>query len=157
MSVMCLVWRYRLVVSITLVIVLGDVYASDAQPIGKVYPRGNHWAVGHLMGKKSTDEQVRPEDPEDNAETSMTTLDQDQQLERYNKHLLLPLLHTLMRGRMAPESMLEGTEEIDTHKLLQRMLEERRQWEEVHERDRQVKLAEDVLLRALLMQDDNES
>lgn len=91
------------------------------------------------MGKKSTDEQVRPEDPEGNAETSMMTLDQDQQLERY-KHLLLPLLHALMRGRTTPESMLEGTEEIDAHKLLQRMLEERHQWEEVHERDRQVKL-----------------
>ncbi|XP_052392477.1 uncharacterized protein LOC127941460 isoform X2 [Carassius gibelio] len=127
---MCLVWRYRLVVSIILLVVLCDVYASDSQPIGKVYPRGNHWAV-----------------------------DQDQQLERHNKHLLPPLLHTLMRGRTAPEIMLEGTEEIDAHKLLQRMLEERHHWEEVHERDRQVKRAEDVLLRALLilMQDDNES
>uniref|UniRef100_A0A9J8CF92 Gastrin-releasing peptide n=1 Tax=Cyprinus carpio carpio TaxID=630221 RepID=A0A9J8CF92_CYPCA len=156
MSVMCLVWRYGSVVSIILLVVLCDVYASDAQSIRKVYLHGNHWAVGHLMGKKSTDEQVRPEDPEGNAETSMMTLDQDQQLERY-KHLLLPLLHALMRGRTAPESILEGTEEIDAHKLLQRMLEERHQWEEVHERDRQVKLAEDVLLRALLMQDDNES
>uniref|UniRef100_A0A672SAU3 Gastrin-releasing peptide n=1 Tax=Sinocyclocheilus grahami TaxID=75366 RepID=A0A672SAU3_SINGR len=141
MSVMCLVWRYRSVVSIILVIVLCDVYESDAQPIGKVYPRGNHWAVGHLMGKKSADEQVRPEDPEGNAETSMTTLDQDQQLERYNKHLLLSLLHTLVRGRMAPKSMLEGTEEIDAHKLLA-----------CWKRD-----AEDVLLQVLLMQDDNES
>ncbi len=92
------------------------------------------------MGKKSTDEQVRSED-----ETSMTTQDQDQQLERYNKHLLLPLLHALMRGRMAPESMQEGTEEIDAHKLLQRMLEERRQWREDHERDRQVKLVREIL------------
>ncbi|XP_043077830.1 gastrin-releasing peptide [Puntigrus tetrazona] len=148
---MCLAWRYRLVVSIFLLVVLCDVYASDAQPIGKVYPRGNHWAVGHLMGKKSTDEQDRPGDPE----TSVTTRDQDLQLERYNKHLLLPLLHALVRGRTAPESMLEGTEDGDAHKLLQRMLEERRQWEEGHERERQVKL--DVLLRSLLMQDDNES
>lgn len=88
------------------------------------------------MGKKSTDEQVRSEDAEGGDETSMTTRDQDQQLERYNKHLLLPLLHALMRGRMAPES----TEQIDAHKLLQHMLEERRPWEEGHERDRQVKL-----------------
>ncbi|XP_026052887.1 gastrin-releasing peptide [Carassius auratus] len=157
MSVMCLVWRSRLVVFIILLAVFCDVYASDAQPIGKVYPRGNHWAVGHLMGKKSTDEQVRPEDPEGGDETSMTTRDQDQQLERYNKHLLLPLLRVLMRGRMAPESMLEGTEEIDTHKLLQHILEERLQWVEGQERDRQVKSAEDVLIQALLMQDDNES
>ncbi|XP_054908267.1 gastrin-releasing peptide [Poeciliopsis prolifica] len=24
-----------------------------ASVVGKMYPRGNHWAVGHLMGKKS--------------------------------------------------------------------------------------------------------
>ncbi|XP_054984586.1 gastrin-releasing peptide [Sorex araneus] len=24
--------------------------------VAKMYPRGNHWAVGHLMGKKSTEE-----------------------------------------------------------------------------------------------------
>ncbi|KAI2651537.1 Gastrin-releasing peptide [Labeo rohita] len=137
---MCLVWRYRLVVSIILVVVLCDVYASDAQPIGKVYPRGNHWAVGHLMGKKSTDEEVRPEDPEGDDETSMTTLDQDLQLERYNKHLLLPFLHALVKGRMAPESMPEGTEEIEALKLLQRLLEKRRQWEEGHKGDRRVSL-----------------
>ncbi len=94
------------------------------------------------MGKKSTDEQVRSEDPEGTDESSMMTRDQDQQLERYNKHLLL---HALMRGRMAPESMQEGTEEIDAHKLLQRMLEERRQWREDHERDRQVKLVREIL------------
>jgi len=46
MGVMCLAWRSRLVVSMILVVVLCGVYASDAQPIGKVYPRGNHWAVG---------------------------------------------------------------------------------------------------------------
>lgn len=46
MGVMCLVWRYRLVVSMILVVILCGVYASDVQPIGKVYPRGNHWAVG---------------------------------------------------------------------------------------------------------------
>ncbi|KAL0163158.1 hypothetical protein M9458_042554, partial [Cirrhinus mrigala] len=89
------------------------------------------------MGKKSTDEEVRPEYPQGDDETSMTTLDQDLQLERYSKHLLLPFLHALMKGRTAPESMPEGTEEIEALKLLQRLLEKRRQWEEGHERDRQ--------------------
>ncbi|XP_069736459.1 gastrin-releasing peptide [Phaenicophaeus curvirostris] len=33
--------------------------AAPLQPdgsaaLGKIYPRGSHWAVGHLMGKKST-------------------------------------------------------------------------------------------------------
>ncbi|XP_029024495.1 gastrin-releasing peptide [Betta splendens] len=26
---------------------------TPAAVVGKMYPRGNHWAVGHLMGKKS--------------------------------------------------------------------------------------------------------
>ncbi|KAK7131462.1 hypothetical protein R3I94_016554 [Phoxinus phoxinus] len=151
MGVMCLVWRCRLVVSMILVVVLCGVYASDAQPIGKVYPRGNHWAVGHLMGKKSTDEQVRPGESEGD-KTFMTTPDQDLLLERFNKHLP-PLLYALMGGRTGAES----TEEIDALKLLQRMLTKRRQWEEDHERDRQVKLVEDFLLKALRMQDDNQS
>ncbi|XP_067278877.1 gastrin-releasing peptide [Pseudorasbora parva] len=156
MGVMSLVWRYRLVASMILLVVLCDVYASDAQPIGKVYPRGNHWAVGHLMGKKSTDEQVRQEELEGDGEPSMMTPDQDLQLERFNKHLLPPLLYALMRGRTGVESMQEGTEEIDAPKLLQRMLTKRR-WEEDHKRGRQVKLVEDILLKALRMMDDNAS
>nr|XP_046231540.1 gastrin-releasing peptide [Scatophagus argus] len=30
-------------------------FCSESPPaaVGKMYPRGNHWAVGHLMGKKS--------------------------------------------------------------------------------------------------------
>ncbi|XP_006891825.1 PREDICTED: gastrin-releasing peptide, partial [Elephantulus edwardii] len=34
--------------------------ASDAggPVLPKMYPRGNHWAVGHLMGKKSTAESL---------------------------------------------------------------------------------------------------
>ncbi|KAM3599252.1 uncharacterized protein V6R79_002519 [Siganus canaliculatus] len=30
-----------------------DCTESPAAVVGKMYPRGNHWAVGHLMGKKS--------------------------------------------------------------------------------------------------------
>ncbi|XP_028319450.1 gastrin-releasing peptide [Gouania willdenowi] len=29
--------------------------AAAAAAAGKIYPRGNHWAVGHLMGKKSAE------------------------------------------------------------------------------------------------------
>ncbi|KAM4841006.1 gastrin-releasing peptide [Thomomys bottae] len=32
------------------------VPGGGGTPLAKVYPRGNHWAVGHLMGKKSTGE-----------------------------------------------------------------------------------------------------
>ncbi|XP_006525950.1 gastrin-releasing peptide isoform X2 [Mus musculus] len=30
--------------------------AGGGTVLAKMYPRGSHWAVGHLMGKKSTDE-----------------------------------------------------------------------------------------------------
>ncbi|XP_032326316.1 gastrin-releasing peptide isoform X1 [Camelus ferus] len=32
------------------------VSAGGGTLLAKMYPRGNHWAVGHLMGKKSTGE-----------------------------------------------------------------------------------------------------
>ncbi|XP_004409879.1 gastrin-releasing peptide isoform X2 [Eumetopias jubatus] len=32
------------------------VSAGSGTVLDKMYPRGNHWAVGHLMGKKSTGE-----------------------------------------------------------------------------------------------------
>ncbi|MBN3296783.1 GRP protein, partial [Amia calva] len=31
------------------------VPVENGAPLAKIYPRGNHWAVGHLMGKKSID------------------------------------------------------------------------------------------------------
>ncbi|CAJ1070713.1 gastrin-releasing peptide [Xyrichtys novacula] len=55
---MCISWIWRPVW--TVLIILATVpcmlYCSEGQPDdGKMYPRGNHWAVGHLMGKKSTE------------------------------------------------------------------------------------------------------
>ncbi|XP_058427310.1 gastrin-releasing peptide isoform X1 [Marmota monax] len=32
------------------------VPVGEGTVLAKMYPRGNHWAVGHLMGKKSTGE-----------------------------------------------------------------------------------------------------
>ncbi|KAI5941530.1 Gastrin-releasing peptide [Manis javanica] len=32
------------------------VPAGGGTVLDKMYPRGNHWAVGHLMGKKSSEE-----------------------------------------------------------------------------------------------------
>ncbi|XP_058472530.1 gastrin-releasing peptide [Solea solea] len=36
--------------------VLNCSQSPAAAIVGKIYPRGNHWAVGHLMGKKSLSE-----------------------------------------------------------------------------------------------------
>ncbi|XP_049638022.1 gastrin-releasing peptide-like [Suncus etruscus] len=49
---------------VLLALLLGQAPRGPAAPVPgpggpaltKMYPRGNHWAVGHLMGKKSTGE-----------------------------------------------------------------------------------------------------
>ncbi|XP_053709732.1 gastrin-releasing peptide [Synchiropus splendidus] len=46
-------------------------HCSDNPPAPeKMYPRGNHWAVGHLMGKKSVGSQPRVQDTDDRTVTS---------------------------------------------------------------------------------------
>ncbi|XP_029921849.1 gastrin-releasing peptide [Myripristis murdjan] len=53
----CSSWICRQVLPAVLILaaVAGAVRCSDSPAAvgGKMYPRGNHWAVGHLMGKKS--------------------------------------------------------------------------------------------------------
>ncbi|KAM3938333.1 gastrin-releasing peptide [Leptodactylus fuscus] len=58
-------WRYRTLFSLILCsLVLFKVHSQaapsqqhqDTAPLSKVYTRGSHWAVGHLMGKKSIEE-----------------------------------------------------------------------------------------------------
>nr|XP_012803469.1 gastrin-releasing peptide isoform X1 [Jaculus jaculus] len=40
------------------------VSAGGGTVLAKMYPRGNHWAVGHLMGKKSTGQTPHVEEGE---------------------------------------------------------------------------------------------
>ncbi|KAM4808629.1 gastrin-releasing peptide isoform 1-T2 [Rhinophrynus dorsalis] len=60
-------WKYRTLFSLILcTLVLFKVHLThaaptsqqnnEAVPLSKIYPRGSHWAVGHLMGKKSIEE-----------------------------------------------------------------------------------------------------
>nr|P29007.1 RecName: Full=Gastrin-releasing peptide; Short=GRP-29; Contains: RecName: Full=Neuromedin-C; AltName: Full=GRP-10; Contains: RecName: Full=C-terminal extension peptide; Short=CTEP; Flags: Precursor [Bombina orientalis]AAA51409.1 gastrin-releasing peptide [Bombina orientalis] len=62
-----LFWKYRALFFLVLCsLVLCKVHLSQASPtsqqhndaasLSKIYPRGSHWAVGHLMGKKSIEE-----------------------------------------------------------------------------------------------------
>ncbi|KAM7368875.1 hypothetical protein PAMP_013180 [Pampus punctatissimus] len=41
---------------------------SPAAVVGKMYPRGNHWAVGHLMGKKSIESLPELQDTNQNSD-----------------------------------------------------------------------------------------
>ncbi|XP_045923585.1 gastrin-releasing peptide [Micropterus dolomieu] len=53
----CFSWTCRPVWAVFIILATMPcvLYCSDspAAVVGKMYPRGNHWAVGHLMGKKS--------------------------------------------------------------------------------------------------------
>ncbi|XP_075049843.1 gastrin-releasing peptide [Mixophyes fleayi] len=58
-------WRYRTLFSLILcTLILFKVHSqaapsqqhTETAPASKIYPRGSHWAVGHLMGKKSIEE-----------------------------------------------------------------------------------------------------
>uniref|UniRef100_A0A665WV56 Uncharacterized protein n=1 Tax=Echeneis naucrates TaxID=173247 RepID=A0A665WV56_ECHNA len=60
---LCYSWTCRSVWPVFIMLVtlpcLMDCSQSPAAAAGKVYPGRNHWAVGHLMGKKSIE--VQPE------------------------------------------------------------------------------------------------
>ncbi|XP_051532804.1 gastrin-releasing peptide-like [Myxocyprinus asiaticus] len=141
MGIMCFVWRYRLAVSVILVLVICDMHASDgAQPVGKVNPRGNHWAVGHLMGKKSTDERLRLDDLDSGGEGSMATPDQDLQPDRYTD----PFLRAIMREQTEPEITRERIR-LDALERHQRVLAKERQMEEESDR---AKMFEKLLSRS---------
>ncbi|XP_072269918.1 gastrin-releasing peptide [Pyxicephalus adspersus] len=58
-------WRYRTLLSLILCSLILFKVHSEAAPsqqhpdtasLSKMSPRGSHWAVGHLMGKKSIEE-----------------------------------------------------------------------------------------------------
>uniref|UniRef100_UPI00398F2B94 gastrin-releasing peptide n=1 Tax=Pristiophorus japonicus TaxID=55135 RepID=UPI00398F2B94 len=58
-----ILWKHRLLFSlIVLSITSSKVHYGLAAPVqnqdnlSKMFPRGSHWAVGHLMGKKSIDD-----------------------------------------------------------------------------------------------------
>ncbi|XP_033845949.1 gastrin-releasing peptide [Periophthalmus magnuspinnatus] len=55
MRALCSSWTCRPFLPLFIVLAaMSCVFHSIESPApGKMYPRGNHWAVGHLMGKKS--------------------------------------------------------------------------------------------------------
>ncbi|XP_063334418.1 gastrin-releasing peptide [Pelmatolapia mariae] len=102
---------------------------SPAAVVGKMYPRGNHWAVGHLMGKKSIEEEQEVNPDRD----YLTAL----KAARLTQHLMQALMQPENPNQMMPQT---------ADRLLQR------HW---REEDREKYLAEmsDLLLLALKLQD----
>ncbi|XP_039909088.1 gastrin-releasing peptide [Simochromis diagramma] len=102
---------------------------SPAAVVGKMYPRGNHWAVGHLMGKKSIEEEQEV-NPDRDYLTALKPA-------RLTQHLMQALMQPENPNQMMPQT---------ADRLLQR------HW---REEDREKYLAEmsDLLLLALKLQD----
>ncbi|XP_072228094.1 gastrin-releasing peptide [Leuresthes tenuis] len=57
---------------------------SPAAVVGKMYPRGNHWAVGHLMGKKSI--KSRPALQEKNFDRDYLTPSEPVRISKLDRH-----------------------------------------------------------------------
>ncbi|XP_043557210.1 gastrin-releasing peptide [Chiloscyllium plagiosum] len=60
-----ILWKHRLLFSLILLsVACSKVHYGLAAPVenqstlSKMFPRGSHWAVGHLMGKKSIDDSL---------------------------------------------------------------------------------------------------
>ncbi|XP_026029360.1 gastrin-releasing peptide [Astatotilapia calliptera] len=102
---------------------------SPAAVVGKMYPRGNHWAVGHLMGKKSIEEEQEV-NPDRDYLTALKPA-------RLTQHLMQALMQPENPNQMMPQT---------ADRLLQR------HW---REEDKEKYLAEmsDLLLLALKLQD----
>ncbi|KAK2827726.1 hypothetical protein Q7C36_018652 [Tachysurus vachellii] len=78
---MCVLWRYRLVVWVSAVLLfflVCDAQLHNEAQSGKlVFARGNHWAVGHLMGKKSVDETTSSDDRDLDAQAYLIRAEAD--------------------------------------------------------------------------------
>ncbi|XP_026153437.1 gastrin-releasing peptide [Mastacembelus armatus] len=116
---------------------------TPAAAIGKMYPRGNHWAVGHLMGKKSTES--LPHLQETNPDSDYLTPSGSTpvtQLDRY-EHLMQVLMQQKKQKQMKPKST-------------DRLLHLRSSWRE-EDRDKYLREMSDLLLLALNLQDNDSS
>uniref|UniRef100_UPI0037E87434 gastrin-releasing peptide n=1 Tax=Semicossyphus pulcher TaxID=241346 RepID=UPI0037E87434 len=138
---MCFSWTCRPVWP--LVIILATLpcmlHGSESQPaagVGKMYPRGNHWAVGHLMGKKSTES--LPE------------------LQETDSDYLTPSEAAGVTETERYERLMEARMQHKNHKqmIADKMLRLRSGWRE-EDRDKYLREMSELLLLALELQDNN--
>ncbi|KAF4077193.1 hypothetical protein AMELA_G00205190 [Ameiurus melas] len=143
---MCILWRYRLVMSVLsgLLFFLGcDAQLHNEVQSGKlVYARGNHWAVGHLMGKKSIDEMLGTDDHDIDAQAYLITAEADTHTQPSN------LLKALVKALSGPKRETE-----DERERRELSMDLRRQWEEQLAREREINQAARLLLLALNTRD----
>ncbi|XP_031434082.1 gastrin-releasing peptide [Clupea harengus] len=149
---MCLPWRCRDLIA--LFIILTSVVCEDQlDNAGKMYPRGNHWAVGHLMGKKSTDNLIESQERDRDMGQFVASPTGGRELDR----TLGPSspFWVLFRTLLAPEQ--DEVPVSQTLKQVQNILEERRRTVEQRELHRHLKEVADLLLQALIIGESSSS
>ncbi|XP_073334328.1 gastrin-releasing peptide [Pagrus major] len=111
-----------------------DCSESPAAVVGKMYPRGNHWAVGHLMGKKSIEslQETNSDYLTPSATAGLTVMEQ------YNG-----LMEALMQQKNQKQKMPQTAD---------RLLRMRSGWRE-EDRDKYLREMSELLLLALKLQD----
>ncbi|XP_049459774.1 gastrin-releasing peptide [Epinephelus fuscoguttatus] len=136
----CFSWTCRLVwpLFIMLATVPCMMYCSDvsAAAVGKMYPRGNHWAVGHLMGKKSIESQ--PELQETNHDSDYLTSSE-------TAGVTERLIEALMQQKSQKQTVPQTAD---------RLLRLYSRWRE-EDRDKYLREMSDLLLLALKLQDND--
>ncbi|XP_038130838.1 gastrin-releasing peptide isoform X1 [Cyprinodon tularosa] len=101
---LCYPWSYRALWSVFIILAAAPCFLRCSEKpalVGKMYPRGNHWAVGHLMGKKSLPEKQQVNLDYITLSQSDRIVDQDQTVKALSpkKQLtILQLLHNNKRG-----------------------------------------------------------
>nr|XP_023684503.1 gastrin-releasing peptide [Paramormyrops kingsleyae] len=143
-----LVWRHTACFSLFLLVFVGctmQVLSGNVGSLGKINPRGNHWAVGHLMGKKSTDDRFGSEDSGVPNNQYLQSAENDKRL-KGNLQPPQPLT-AVFRALLA----LERPNEIPPHWAM--ILEKKTQWE--NEQDRNLKEVAQILLQTLTMKDNS--
>ncbi|XP_030198194.1 gastrin-releasing peptide [Gadus morhua] len=72
-------WTYRQLLPMLLILgtfsCMGQCSQSPPALLSKSYPRGNHWAVGHLMGRKSVEMLPEPPVYEQDGDDPLTSLE----------------------------------------------------------------------------------
>ncbi|XP_071321609.1 gastrin-releasing peptide isoform X1 [Trachinotus anak] len=111
---------------------------SPAAAAGKMYPRGNHWAVGHLMGKKSIEslEEVQETNPDSDYLTPPEAAGVTE-LDRYER-----LMEALVQQKNLKQTKPQTAD---------RLLRLRSGWRE-EDRDKYLREMSDLLLLALKLQ-----
>ncbi|XP_041914876.1 gastrin-releasing peptide [Alosa sapidissima] len=143
---MCLPWRCRQLIAIV-IILTSVVCDGQLDNSGKMYPRGNHWAVGHLMGKKSTDTQIESEERDrDMGQFATSSSTGGRELDRTlgPSSPFWAFIRTLLTTEQDEVPVSQNIKHI------QKILEERRQADEQRELHRHLKEVADWLLQALV-------